>query len=288
MKPKPLFRRTALSLLVLALFVFFALPAFAQVAGSPPMVSVLSVPLAVIALLGLISAYVAQGATTGSVLGLFTISPKAIPYLSVVGTFLATLVTQLGIAAAANALTGAAVFNAVIAAFYMLVAPATGSAIRHHFDTPKMRAALIEATSIRPPPPPKVPGPIVTTMLGALLAFGLPGCSPSVWQQIETTVETDLANGVILSAIETAVSALDPALASIAGAVDVAIQDIINYLEASGKLTPSELANAESVKVQVKAKLATLSAVDRAILKDRAVLVRSPELVRVVTREIAR
>lgn len=287
MKPKPLFRRTAFSLLVLALFVFFALPAFAQTASSSPAVPVLSWPLAGIALLGLVSAYVAQGATTGKVLGLFTIKPEAIPYLSVVGTFLATLVTQLGIAAAANALTGATVFNAFVAAFYMLVAPATGSAIRHHFDTPKMRAALIEATSIRPPPPPKVP-PVASAMLVTLLSLVLSACSAPLWQQIETTVETDLSNGVLLSSIETAVTALDPALASIAGAVDVAIQDIINYLEANGKLTPAQLANAETVKVQVKAKLAGLSAVDRSLLKDRADLVRSPELVRVVTRELGR
>jgi len=287
LEPSRRLRRTVFSLLVLSLFVLFAFPAFAQTTSQPPVVSVLSVPLAVIALLGLFSAYVAQGATTGSVLGLFTISPKAIPYLSVVGTFFATLVTQLSIAAAANALTGAAVFNAIVAAFYMLVAPATGSAIRHHIDTPKVREEII-AASIRPPPPPKVPPAVVGAML-VTFAFVLLGCNTPLWQQIETTVETDLKSGVLLSDIETAVAALDPALASIAGAVDVAIQDIINYLVANGSLTAAQLANAESVKVEIKAKLAKLSAVDRAVLKDRrSEFVVSPEVVRLVASELAR
>jgi hypothetical protein len=276
-------RLAALSLLAIAISVLVAFPALAQTAGAPPSIPVLSVPLATIALLGLVSAYVAQGATTGSVLGLFTISPKAIPYLSTVGTFLATLVAQLWTAAAANALTGVVVFNAVVTALYMLVAPATGAAIRMHHDTPKARAlasasgggsppggTVTLASSAVAPKLPSSPPPTQTRVrglrpaLGVLLVsafclFGTTGCagaSSPVWTSIENTVLADLENNVILSVIETAVVAIDPALAGIAGAVDTAIQNAIAYLESVGAIPVAAVAHTTEVKAQLSKKIA--------------------------------
>jgi hypothetical protein len=124
-------------------------------------------------------------------------------------------------------------------------------------------------------------------IIGVFTIGLLSGCTASMWQQIETTVETDIENGMALSAIEAVVVSIDPALATVAGAADAIIQDVINYLEANGTLTPAQVTNAESVKAQIKAKLAALSAADRALLRDR-VPVASPELVRVVARELAR
>lgn len=153
---------------------------------------------------------------------------------------------------------------------------------------PVTRAVASYRASIAHPTP-KVPSAVASTMLSAFaLSILLPGCSPSVWQQIENTVETDLDNGVILSSIEAAVATLDPSLASIAGAVDTVIQAIIDDLEANGKLTPTQMANAENVKTQIKAKLTTLSDADHALLRERDALIASPALVRVVLGQLAR
>jgi hypothetical protein len=131
--------------------------------------------------------------------------------------------------------------------------------------------------------------PLRAVSLTILMAFALSACAPSVWQQIQTTVEADLKNGVILGAIETAVATLDPALAGVAGAIDSVVQVIIDDLEANGALTPAQVANAETVKSQIKAKLAKLSAVDRATLDGRwSGLAASPQLVQLVSRELSR
>ena len=122
---------------------------------------------------------------------------------------------------------------------------------------------------------------------GAALVL-LSGCSTPVWQQIKNTVATDIGNGVILGDIETAVAAFDPALATVAGAIDSLIQLIIDDLEANGSLTPAQVASAEAVKAQIKAKLVTLGAADRALLRDRTELTTSPAVARLVARELAR
>jgi hypothetical protein len=130
---------------------------------------------------------------------------------------------------------------------------------------------------------------ISKALLAVSMAFILLACAPSVWQQIQTTVETDLKNGVILTAIETTVATLDPALAGVAGAIDSVVQVITDDLEANGTLTPAQVANAETVKSQIKAKLAKISMVDRATLDGRrSELVASPQLVQLVSRELSR
>jgi hypothetical protein len=127
----------------------------------------------------------------------------------------------------------------------------------------------------------------LTTMLTGAALLGLSACTATLWQQIETTVETDVDDGVILGDIETAVATLDPQLAGIAGAVDTAIQTVIDYLEASGKLTPAQVAGAETIKSQIKAKLAKLSSADRGALRGPRPA-PSPEVVACVARELAR
>ena len=127
------------------------------------------------------------------------------------------------------------------------------------------------------------------SLAGATLALTLTACATPAWQQIDATVKADLVNGVVLSAIESAVAALDPPLATVAGAVDSLIQLIIDDLEANGTLTPAQVANAETLKSQIKAKLVTLSVVDRGALEDRmSERAASPQLVRLVAAELSR
>jgi hypothetical protein len=180
---KPILARLGarfLTLPVLAFALLYSAIASAQtVPPTPITITGLTTPMIVVALLGLVSAYVAQGATTGSVLGLFKVSPALIPYLTVGATFLGELVPQLNAAAQANAMTASAVFNAIVMSLFLLVAPATGSALRHHIDTPKLRQQLNAASGTIPPPaPPKAPLGVVTTLL-CILALCLTGCLSS-------------------------------------------------------------------------------------------------------------
>jgi prepilin signal peptidase PulO-like enzyme (type II secretory pathway) len=219
----------------------FALPALAQPAPPLP-VSTLSPPLVAIALLGLLAGYVAQGAETGSVLGLFKIPPAAIPYLSTVGTFLASLVTLLVTAAQSSALTGAAVFNAIVLSLYMLVAPATGSALRHHIDTPKLRAAAKAAA--------KTAAVLACLALASTVTVA---CGGGFWQTVLTTVETDVNSGQALAFLEGIVQQFFPGLDQ--AGIDSILQGILSILQTSGNLNASGQANAATLQTQIRVKL---------------------------------
>lgn len=128
---------------VFLLCALFMLPglAFADTGAIPP-VSSLSPTLVVIALLGLISAYITQAVNTGSILGIKTVPQKVLPYLTIGGSFLGTFVQQLY---TAGNVSGTAVFNAFVSGMFMLLAPSAGVALHHHLASPGQNIAKIAA-----------------------------------------------------------------------------------------------------------------------------------------------
>lgn len=130
---------------VFLLCALFMLPglAFADTGAIPP-VSSLSPTLVVIALLGLISAYITQAVNTGSILGIKTVPQKVLPYLTIGGSFLGTFVQQLY---TAGNVTGTTVFNAFVSGMFMLLAPSAGVALHHHLASPGQNIAKIAAAS---------------------------------------------------------------------------------------------------------------------------------------------
>jgi len=90
-------------------------------------------------------------------------------------------------------------------------------------------------------------------------SFTVSGCSPAqsaMWSTIAQTVLKDIENGVVFSAIESAVEALDPAIAGDVAAVDKLIMDVIQYLEDTGTIPTLSVAYADSLKAQAQAKIA--------------------------------
>ena len=136
-------------LVPLALWVGLERVAFAQdvpaitLAAAPAPLVTLTTPLAVIALLSLLAAYVTQGVSSGQIFGIVTIPKTWLPVLTVLGTFLSTFVTQ--IVAEGSALSGVNVFNAFVAGMFMLIAPATGTALHHHLNSPGANLATAAA-----------------------------------------------------------------------------------------------------------------------------------------------
>lgn len=118
------------------------LPAITLAAAPAPLVT-LTTPLAVIALLSLLAAYVTQGVSSGQIFGIVTIPKTWLPLLTVIGTFLSTFIAQ--IVAEGSTLSGVHVFNAFVAGMFMLIAPATGTALHHHLNSPGQNLAATAA-----------------------------------------------------------------------------------------------------------------------------------------------
>jgi len=96
--------------------------------------------------------------------------------------------------------------------------------------------------------------------IAILAPFTVSGCTPAqsaMWSTLAQTVLKDVENGVVFSAIESAVEALDPAIAGDVAAVDNLIMDVIQYLEDTGAIPQPNLAYAESIKTQAHTKAAT-------------------------------
>lgn len=95
--------------------------------------------------------------------------------------------------------------------------------------------------------------------LGAVLAScGALGCSQPaspVWAQLEQTILADVENGSALAAIESAVVAIDPALASTVGLVDTVIQDVITFLVDEGALPAAAKPHALELQTQIAMKV---------------------------------
>jgi hypothetical protein len=101
-------------------------------------------------------------------------------------------------------------------------------------------------------------GLLITLSTTALVA-GTTDCTPAqsaVWTQVEQTVLNLLTSQAALSVLESAVDALDPALAGDVAATDAAIQAAIAFLESVGAIPTPALAYAETVKSQIAAKVA--------------------------------
>jgi hypothetical protein len=150
------FRPTLLFSFCLTVVLFSSGIAFAQAPAPAP--SVITTQSAIVVILALIVGYIGQAVNTGNLFGIVTTPQAWIPYLTLLGSFLAAFGTSLQ---GDSTLNGAAWFNAVIAGFTALMAAAGGSAAHNHFQTHKntlaKRAAAAAAAAAAPPSPPPAP-----------------------------------------------------------------------------------------------------------------------------------
>ena len=83
----------------------------------------------IIALLSILVGYIGQAIKTGALFGLVNIPPKAIPVLTLVGTFLAAGVTSISTAATVNS---AAWVTALLAGLTSLTGSSVGITVHQH------------------------------------------------------------------------------------------------------------------------------------------------------------
>jgi hypothetical protein len=98
---------------------------------------------------------------------------------------------------------------------------------------------------------------ISAATLGAI-PVSTTGCNPAqspIYTQIEELVLKDIESGVVLSAIEAAVVALNPALAAPADAAAKAIQAAIDFLESVGAIPQASAGYAAELKSAIAIKL---------------------------------
>jgi hypothetical protein len=144
-------RRTMLFSLCLTVGLLSTGIAFAQTPAPTP--TPLTTQSAIVVILALIVGYIGQAVNTGNLFGIVT-TPKAwIPYLTLLGSFLAAFGTSVQ---GDSTLNGTAWFNAVIAGFAALMAAAGGSAAHTHLNSHKTTAlaTAAKAALAAPPPPP--------------------------------------------------------------------------------------------------------------------------------------
>ncbi len=126
-----------------------------------------------------------------------------------------------------------------------------------YFTIPPMSADTVRRAAAKLPPLP-------VFLFVAALSFGTVGCGPAsgpLWTQIEQTILTDVENGALLSTIEQAVIALDPALGGDVAAADAVIQAVIQFFESAGVLpTPASQSYGKSLLAEVSTKLAASKA----------------------------
>jgi hypothetical protein len=241
---------------VLPLFAFAAaaaallLPSVAHAQAAPPDLTQLSAPLAVIAILGMVSAFVSQAENSGKFFGLFTIPQSAQPYLTFGGTFVVTFIAKVQ---AAGNLTNLTLFNAFQAAMFMLIFPAAGAAARSHFSDKKEHSDDAKAEVAKAAAAAAKVGVALALLIG--LGATQTACGTPLAQTIEKTILVDIENGQALSFVEAAVIALDPALANDMTAVDSLIQAAVVVLETTGVIPVEAKANALALKTALGAKL---------------------------------
>lgn len=83
----------------------------------------------IISVVSLVAGFVSNAVQTGSFLGIETVPQKWLPYLTLLGTFLAAFLQSIGTASPVN---GTAVLQAVIAGFTALTGTAVGVTIQQH------------------------------------------------------------------------------------------------------------------------------------------------------------
>ena len=189
-----------------------------------------------------------------------TISPTILHWITLIGsTFAGAVVANLSQngnvfeALLDPTKRGAIIGGAVIAGLAALLALAQRSFL------PAVSRKAVEqnevAESSRSPKVPKSPMFPVFMIALALCLFSCTPATAPIWTSIEQTVLTDLENGVALETIESAVIAIDPSLAGVAGLVDTVIQDAINYLVDTGALPTTAKPAASKIQAQIASKL---------------------------------
>jgi hypothetical protein len=156
------FRSTLAFVLSFGAVFCFAGLAFAQTAA-PAAGAVVNPQTAIVTILALIAGFIGQAVNSGSLFGIAT-TPKAwVPYLTLLGSFLAAAGVSLQSAPAIN---GSAVFNAVIAGFLALTSAAGGAAANSHLNAHKTGTGAVAvaaavaakaADTVPPAAPPAAP-----------------------------------------------------------------------------------------------------------------------------------
>jgi hypothetical protein len=83
----------------------------------------------IISVISIVLGFVSNAVQTGSFLGIETVPQKWLPYLTLIGTFLAAFLQSIS---TASPVTGTAVLQAVIAGFTALTATTVGVTIHQH------------------------------------------------------------------------------------------------------------------------------------------------------------
>jgi hypothetical protein len=83
----------------------------------------------IISVLSVIAGFVSNAVQTGSFLGIETVPQKWLPYLTLIGTFLAAFLQSIS---TASPVSGTAILQAVIAGFTALTATTVGVTIHQH------------------------------------------------------------------------------------------------------------------------------------------------------------
>lgn len=128
--------------------------ALAQTAPAAPVGVTLSTQTAIVTIIALVAGFVGQAVNSGNFFGIVT-TPKAwIPYLTILGSFLAAVGLSLQ---SAPALNGAAWFNAIIAGFMALTSAGAGAAVHGHLNSHKKSGDAGGAAAASPAAPPAAP-----------------------------------------------------------------------------------------------------------------------------------
>jgi hypothetical protein len=92
----------------------------------------------IISVIGVVLGFVSNAVQTGSFLGLKTVPQAWLPYLTLVGTFLAAFLQSIG---TASPVTESAVIQAVLAGFTALTGTTVGVTIHQHLTVARQAPA---------------------------------------------------------------------------------------------------------------------------------------------------
>jgi hypothetical protein len=136
----------------LFLWLFWSSIALAQTILPPPApVTVLTPAVVIVTLLAVLAGYIAQAVNTGSLFGVVTVPQTWLPYLTLVGSFLAAAVMSLQGAAV---VTSVSWFNALLSGLLALGGTSIGVVAHQHVDQPRVTKLRL-LTSVPPVPPAK-------------------------------------------------------------------------------------------------------------------------------------
>lgn len=149
------FRPAVLFGFCLTVIFFTTGTAFAQTAPTPAAGITVTTQTAIVTVIALVAGFIGQAINSGSLFGIAT-TPKAwIPYLTLVGSFLAAAGLSLQ---SSSALNGSAFFNAIIAGFMALTSAGAGSATHTHLNAHKRLVPVAAPAAVDPPvAPPAAP-----------------------------------------------------------------------------------------------------------------------------------